>query len=70
MQSNRAQGEAYVFSGADSASEILVSAPHQTVDEFQIQGLFVFNGWDGCHLITFDNPNPHQGSKFGYTASP
>ena len=104
VQSNRAQGEAYVFSGTDGtlllslhdpgldnayagfgyrvawtadinedgASEILVSAPHQTVDEFQIQGsVFVFNGWDGRHLITFDNPNPHQGSKFGYTlASP
>ncbi len=104
VQSNRAQGEAYVFSGTngslllslhdpglnnayasfgyrvawtsdineDGAAEILVSAPHQTVDEFQIQGsVFVFNGWDGRHLITFDNPNPHQGSKFGYTlASP
>lgn len=56
----------------DGASEILISAPHQTVDEFQIQGaVFVFNGWDGRHLITFDNPKPHQGSKFGYTvASP
>lgn len=56
----------------DGASEILVSAPHQTVDDFQIQGsVFVFNGWDGRHLISFDNPNPHQGSKFGYTiASP
>ena len=52
----------------DGASEILISAPHQTVDEFQIQGsVFVFNGWDGRHLISFDNPNPHQGSKFGYT---
>ena len=104
VQANRAQGEAYVFSGTDGslllslhdpgldnayagfgyrvawtsdinedgASEILVSAPHQTVDEFKIQGaVFVFNGWDGRHLITFDNPNPHQGSKFGYTlASP
>jgi len=56
----------------DGAAEILISAPHQSVDEFQIQGaVFVFNGWDGRHLITFDNPKPHQGSKFGYAiASP
>lgn len=56
----------------DGATEILISAPHQTVDEFHIQGaVFVFNGWDGRHLITFDNPKPHQGSKFGYAiASP
>jgi hypothetical protein len=37
------------------------------VGEFRIQGaVFVFNGLDGRHLMTFDNPEPHQGSKFGY----
>lgn len=51
----------------DGAAEIVVSAPHQSVDEFQIQGaVFVFDGFNGRHLITFDNPEPHQGSKFGY----
>ncbi len=98
-----AQGEAFVFSGADgtvlqtlthpvpkpygcfgytllqgpdvngdNVPEILVSAPFQTVDAFHIQGeVFIFNGRDGRHLMTFDNPYPHQGSAFGYTlASP
>ena len=51
----------------DGAAEILISAPHQSVGEFRIQGaVFVFNGLDGRHLMTFDNPEPHQGSKFGY----
>lgn len=56
----------------DSASEILVGAPFQTVDQFHVQGeVFVFNGWDGRHLITFDDPYPHQGASFGYSiASP
>ena len=56
----------------DSAAEILVGAPFQTVDQFQVQGeVFVFNGWDGRHLITFDDPFPHQGASFGYSiASP
>jgi hypothetical protein len=95
---SRAQGEAFVFSGADGKvlrklsdpapkpysgfglsvaaspdlnqdgiAEILVGAPYQTVDQFHIQGeVFVFNGRDGRHLTTFDNPSPHQGSTFGY----
>lgn len=56
----------------DSAAEILVGAPFQTVDQFHVQGeVFVFNGWDGRHLITFDDPYPHQGASFGYSiASP
>lgn len=56
----------------DGAPEILVGAPYQTVDEYHIQGeVFLFNGRDGRHLTTFDNPYPHQGSTFGYTvASP
>jgi len=95
----RAQGEAFVFSGADGAllytlthpvpkpygcfgytllqgpdinsdgvPELLVSAPFQTVDQFHIQGeVFVFNGRDGRHLTTFDDPYPFQGAAFGYT---
>jgi hypothetical protein len=56
----------------DSAPEILVSAPFQTVDQYHVQGeVFIFNGRDGRHLITFDNPYPHPGSSFGYSvASP
>ena len=56
----------------DSAAEILIGAPFQTVDQFHVQGeVFVFNGWDGRHLITFDDPFPHQGASFGYSiASP
>jgi hypothetical protein len=56
----------------DGIPEILVGAPYQTVDQFHIQGeVFLFNGRDGRHLTTFDNPSPHQGSTFGYTvASP
>lgn len=98
-----AQGEAFVFSGADGtvlyalhhpvpkpygcfgytlargpavdgdgAPELLVSAPFQSVDQFHIQGeVFIFNGRDGRHLMTFDDPYPHQGAAFGYTiASP
>lgn len=56
----------------DGAAEILVSAPFQTVDQFHIQGeVFIFNGRDGRHLMTFDDPYPHQGASFGYSlASP
>jgi len=56
----------------DGVPEILVGAPYQTVDQFHVQGeVFLFNGQDGRHLTTFDNPYPHQGSTFGYTvASP
>ncbi len=56
----------------DEIPEILVGAPFQKVDEFHIQGeVFLYNGRDGRHLITFDNPYPHQGSMFGYAlASP
>ncbi len=57
---------------ADGIPEILVGAPFQTVDEYHVQGeVFLYNGRDGRHLTTFDNPQPHQGSMFGYTfASP
>lgn len=52
----------------DGAPEILVGAPYQTVDELHVQGeVFLFNGRDGRHLTTFDNPYPHQGSSFGAT---
>ena len=56
----------------DEVPEILVGAPFQKVDEFHIQGeVFLYNGRDGRHLMTFDNPYPHQGSMFGYAlASP
>ena len=56
----------------DGAAEIFVGAPYQRVDEWHVQGeVFVFNGRDGRHLITLDNPYPHQGSAFGYAvASP
>jgi len=52
----------------DGVPEILVGAPYQTVDEFHVQGeVFLFNGQDGRHLTTFDDPYPHQGSSFGYS---
>lgn len=56
----------------DGAAEIFVGAPYQRVDELHVQGeVFVFNGRDGRHLTTLDNPSPHQGSAFGYAvASP
>ncbi len=56
----------------DGAPEIVVAAPFQTVDVDQVEGeVFVFNGQDGRHLITFDDPYPHQGASFGYAlASP
>ena len=56
----------------DGIPEILVGAPFQKVDEFHVQGeVFLYNGRDGRHLITFDNPYPNQGSMFGYAlASP
>jgi hypothetical protein len=56
----------------DGVPEILIGAPYQTVDQFHVQGeVFLFNGQDGRHLTTFDNPYPHQGSSFGYSiASP
>ena len=40
--------------------------------QFHVQGeVFLFNGQDGRHLTTFDDPYPHQGSSFGYSiASP
>ncbi len=56
----------------DEVPEIMIGAPFQKVDEFHIQGeVFLYNGRDGRHLMTFDNPYPHQGSMFGYAlASP
>jgi FG-GAP repeat protein/VCBS repeat protein len=56
----------------DGVPEILVGAPFQAVDQFQVQGeVFLFNGYDGRHLTTFDDPYPHQGATFGYSiASP
>lgn len=56
----------------DQVPEILIGAPYQEVDHFYVQGeVFVFNGRDGRHLVTFDNPYGHQGSMFGYAmASP
>jgi len=56
----------------DGVPEILVGAPFQTVDQFHVQGeVFLFNGQDGRHLTTFDDPYPHQGATFGYSiASP
>ena len=56
----------------DTSPEIVVAAPFQTVDELHAQGeVFLFNGRDGRHLATFDNPASHQGSTFGYAlASP
>jgi FG-GAP repeat/FG-GAP-like repeat len=52
----------------DGVPELLVGAPYQSVDQFHIQGeVFLFNGRDGRHLTTFDDPYPHQGSSFGYT---
>jgi len=56
----------------DGAPEILIGAPFQTVDQFHVQGeVFLFNGQDGRHLTTFDDPYPHQGATFGYSiASP
>jgi len=56
----------------DGVPEVLIGAPFQTVDQFHVQGeVFLFNGRDGRHLTTFDNPYPHQGSAFGYSiASP
>lgn len=56
----------------DGVPEILIGAPFQTVDQFHVQGeIFLFNGRDGRHLTTFDDPYPHQGATFGYSiASP
>ncbi len=56
----------------DGVPEILVGAPYQTVDQFHVQGeVLLFNGQDGRHLTTFDDPYPHQGATFGYSvASP
>ncbi|MBI3326491.1 MAG: FG-GAP repeat protein [Nitrospinae bacterium] len=56
----------------DGVPEILIGAPFQTVDLFQVQGeVFLFNGRDGRHLTTFDDPYPHPGATFGYSiASP
>ena len=52
----------------DGIPEIIVGAPYQTVDQFHVQGeVFLFDGANGRHLSTFDNPLPHQGSAFGYT---
>ena len=51
----------------DGVPEILVSAPYQKVDFDYVQGeVFLFDGRDGRHLSTFDDPSPHQGSTFGY----
>jgi hypothetical protein len=52
----------------DNVPEIVVGAPYQTVDQFHVQGeVFLFNGQDGRHLVTFDDPYPHQGATFGYS---
>ena len=52
---------------ADEVPEVLVGAPFHAVDAFDYQGeVFVYNGRDGRHLMTLDNPWGHQGSKFGY----
>ena len=52
----------------DGVPEILVGAPYQSVDQFHVQGeMFLFNGRDGRHLTTLDDPYPHQGSSFGCT---
>jgi hypothetical protein len=51
----------------DGIPEILVSAPYQKVDFDYVQGeVFLFDGRDGRHLSTFDDPSPHQGATFGY----
>ena len=53
----------------DDAPEIVVGAPYQTVDLYSLQGqLFVYNGRDGRHLFTFDDPYPQQGALFGSAA--
>ncbi|HEV8712957.1 MAG TPA: FG-GAP-like repeat-containing protein [Candidatus Binatia bacterium] len=53
----------------DGVPEILVSAPYQKVDLDHVQGeVFLFDGHDGRHLSTFDDPSPHQGATFGYAA--
>jgi hypothetical protein len=56
----------------NGAPEILIAAPFHTVDvEHVIGEVFLFNGSDGRHLTTFDDPYPHQGASFGYSlASP
>ena len=56
----------------DGVPEILVGAPYQKVDYDYVQGeVFLFDGRNGRHLTTFDDPSPHQGATFGYVvASP
>ena len=56
----------------DGIPEILVGAPYQRVDFDYVQGeVFLFDGRNGQHLTTFDDPSPHQGATFGYVvASP
>jgi hypothetical protein len=52
----------------DGIPDLVVAAPYQTVDQFQVQGeVFLFDGHTGRHVTTFDNLFPHQGSAFGYT---
>lgn len=57
---------------ADGIPTLVVGAPIQSVDEFHGQGeVFLYNGRDGRHLITFYDPHPYQGAMFRYTvASP
>jgi hypothetical protein len=53
----------------DNAPEIMAGAPFQKVDAYGLQGqLFIFNGLDGRHLFTFNDPYPQQGAFFGTTA--
>jgi outer membrane protein assembly factor BamB len=53
----------------DGIPDLLIAAPYQTVDKFQVQGeVFLFDGHTGHQVTTFDNPFPHQGSRFGYAA--
>jgi hypothetical protein len=54
----------------DEAPELMIGAPFQQVDAFGLQGqLFIFNGRDGRHLFTFNDPYPSQGAFFGASAA-
>jgi hypothetical protein len=48
----------------DGVADYLVSAPYQKVDFDYVQGeVFLFDGRDGRHLSTFDDPSPPRSEQ-------
>ena len=51
----------------DGVQDIAVGAPYTTVGNLSVQGrAYIYNGADGQLLLTIENPEPKEGSTFGW----